>query len=93
MSDMVGSTMSARGRYKYICDDCQTENWLTAIDRNSRFKPHCIECGSIRLSPSCGSKASQKLAEWYQKKRGRDEMLEEKQGISSQDYYVDEIST
>ena len=24
--------MTNRGRYKYICDECQAENWLTAKD-------------------------------------------------------------
>lgn len=72
--------MSNRGRYKYICDECQAENWLTAKDRASRFKPHCIECGSMRLSPSHGSKGQSKLAEWYQKKRGRDEIQDDKMG-------------
>ncbi len=30
------------------------ENWLNAKDRISKFKPHCIERGPIRLSPSKG---------------------------------------
>ena len=72
--------MSKRGTYKYICDECHAENWLTAKDRNSKFKPHCIECGSIRLSPSHGSKGPDNLSEWYQKKRGRDEMQDDKMG-------------
>ena len=82
--------MSNRGRYKYICDDCQAVNWLTAKDRTSRFKPHCIECGSIQLSPSHGSKGPGKLAEWYQKKIGRDEMQDEQKGIHPENQHDDE---
>jgi len=81
--------MSRKGRFKYICDDCQAENRLTAKDRNSRFKPHCVEFGSIRLSPSHGSKASDKLSECYQKKRDRGEMQDEKHGMKSQYPYDD----
>lgn len=77
-----------RGRFKYICDDCQSVTWLSAKERIRRFKPRCIECGSIRLSPSSGSSASQKLGEWHQKKYGRDEMQDEKKGIIP-DYSAD----
>ena len=70
--------MAKRGKFKYICDDCQAINWLSAKDRTSRFKPHCIECGSTWLSSSHGSKGPAKLAEWHQQKTGRDEMMDEK---------------
>lgn len=71
-----------KGRFKYICDDCQAVNWLLAKERIRRFKPRCMECGSIRLSPSAGSRATEKLAEWHQKKYGRDAMQDEKREIS-----------
>jgi DNA-directed RNA polymerase subunit RPC12/RpoP len=77
-----------KGRFKYICDDCQAVNWLLAKERIRRTKPRCIECGSIRLSPSSGSSAAQKLGEWHQKKYGRDEMQDKKRDLSS-DYSVD----
>ena len=54
--------MSSRGTYKYICDECQAENWLTAKERSSRFKPRCIECGSTWLEPSRGSKGPEELS-------------------------------
>jgi len=55
--------MARRGKFKYICEDCKAENWLTAKDRDSRFRPKCIECGSTWLEPSAGSKAKETLAE------------------------------
>lgn len=85
--------MTRKGRYKYICDECQAVNWLTVKDRTSRFKPHCIECGSTQLSPSHASKGPDKLAEWHQQKTGRDEMQDEKKGIvpkHSYDYEIDD---
>ena len=72
--------MTPRGRYKYICDECQAVNWLTGKDRSSSFKPHCIECGSTRLDPSHGSKGPKTLAEWHQQKAERDDMQDEKKG-------------
>ncbi len=55
--------MGQKGRYKYICEECKAENWLTKRDRESRFKPHCVECGSTWLEASHGSKGPDKLAE------------------------------
>jgi transposase-like protein len=55
--------MGQRGRYKYICEECNAENWLSKKDRNSRFRPKCIECGSTWLEPSHGSKGSDKIAD------------------------------
>lgn len=52
-----------RGTYKYICEDCQAENWLSRSDRSSRFKPKCIECGSPWLVLSKKSKGHDKIAE------------------------------
>lgn len=55
--------MGTRGRFKYICEECQAENWLSAKERGSRFKPHCVECGSTWLEPSSRSRGPEKLAE------------------------------
>ena len=49
--------MGNRGRFKYICGDCGEENWLTASDRNSRFRPRCIGCGGVHLDPAKKSRA------------------------------------
>jgi len=54
--------MGKRGKYKYICDDCKAENWLTDRDRSSRFRPKCVECGSTWLEPSPKSKGPEKIA-------------------------------
>ena len=71
--------MAKRGTYKYICDECQAEVWLSAKDRTSRFKPHCIECGSIRLTSSKGSRGPGELAEWHQEKYRWHEIHDEKE--------------
>ena len=55
--------MGQRGRYKYICEECQAENWLSKKERSSHFQSHCVECGSTWLEPSRGSKGPEKLAE------------------------------
>lgn len=44
-----------RGTFKYICEECKAENWLTAKERISRSRPRCVECGSTWLEPSKGS--------------------------------------
>jgi DNA-directed RNA polymerase subunit RPC12/RpoP len=51
-----------KGTYKYICDDCQAENWLTSRERTSKFMPRCIECGSTWLEPSKASKGPDKIS-------------------------------
>ena len=51
--------MSNRGTFKFICEDCGGYTYLTPKDRSSRFRPHCISCGSVFLSPSKGSKAKE----------------------------------
>ncbi len=53
----------SRGTYKYICEDCQEENWLSQRDRGSRFKPRCSSCGSPWLSLSKESKGHKTIAE------------------------------
>ncbi len=55
--------MGQRGRYKYICEECNAANWLTARERSSRFASHCVECGSAYLEPSPSSKGPEKIAE------------------------------
>ena len=67
-----------RGTFKYICEDCEAENWLTTSDRDSRFRPHCVECGSTWLNPSHGSKASDKLAEASDASHERTRMMNKK---------------
>lgn len=47
--------MAHRGTYKYICDECNADNWLSSKMRNSHFKPRCVECGSLWLKPSHAS--------------------------------------
>jgi len=53
----------SRGTFKYICDECNEETWLSRKSRNSRFRPRCIRCGSTFLTPSKRSIASDKIAE------------------------------
>ncbi len=55
--------MGRRGTYKYICEECQAENWLTKKERSSNFQSHCVECGSTWLEPSRGSKGADAIAE------------------------------
>ena len=57
--------MGKRGKYKYICEDCQAVNWLSSRDRTSRFKPKCVECGSPWLIPSNKSIGPKKIADFY----------------------------
>lgn len=64
--------MSTLGRYKYICADCGGETWLSRKDRQSRFRPRCIECGSISLDPckkSEGKNQLPKIRDAYETKR------------------------
>ena len=72
--------MGLRGRFKYICEDCKAENWLSAKDRNSRFKPHCIKCGSTWLEPSRGSRGPDKLVQIHDAVRENTEIRNKKMG-------------
>ncbi len=72
--------MGNRGKYKYICEDCNAENWLSARKRTSRFKPRCIECGSPWLSPSKKSRGPEKIAEWHDAKSEQRETIDKKMG-------------
>ena len=69
------------GRYKYVCDDCQEENWLSSRDRGSRFKPRCTTCGSPWLSPSKASKGSEKAAAALDVSRDRRKIRDQKMNI------------
>ena len=72
--------MGSTGRFKYICDSCNADNWLTVRDRSSRAKPHCIECGSLWLSPSKKSSGPEKLKNWETVKKVHDNILDTKMG-------------
>jgi hypothetical protein len=54
----------SRGKFKYVCEDCNEETWLDCKDRNSRFRPRCISCGSLSLIPSKKSTAKKKIADF-----------------------------
>jgi len=41
-----------RGTFKYICEQCGEDNWLTKKERDSRFMPRCTGCGSTWLEPT-----------------------------------------
>jgi len=69
-----------RGTFKYICEECQAENWLTKKNRDSRFKPKCIECGSLWLVPSKSSKGPDKTAGARDASHERIRMMEKKMG-------------
>jgi transposase-like protein len=52
-----------KGTYKYTCEECNAENWLTARERTAASRPRCIECGSTWLEPSKASKGPNKISE------------------------------
>jgi transposase-like protein len=52
-----------KGTYKYTCEECKAENWLTARERTAASRPRCIECGSTWLEPSKASKGPDKISE------------------------------
>ena len=72
--------MGRRGRYKYICEECKAENWLTTKDRQSHFKPKCIECGSPWLEASKGSKGPDKIAQAQEAARKNNDQIKKKMG-------------
>ena len=68
-----------RGTFKYICEDCQEENWLTRKERDSASRPRCTGCGSTWLEPSNAGKrileaseASHERAKLIKKKMGKE---------------------
>ncbi len=72
--------MSHRGIYKYICDECGAENWLSAQDRSSRFKSRCISCGSTWLEPSKRSTGPTKLSKAHQAAKESIRRMNDKMG-------------
>ncbi len=67
-----------RGTFKYICEECKADNWLSKKARGSRFKPRCIECGSPWLEPSKGSKGPDRTAEARDASHERMRIIEKK---------------
>jgi len=72
--------MGNRGRFKYVCEDCQAENWLTSRERGSRFMPRCSSCGSTWLIPSKRSISSEKMQEWHEAKIDSQQRQDKKMG-------------
>lgn len=72
--------MANRGRYKYICEDCNEPTWLSARERTSRFKPRCSNCGSPWIVPSKASKGPEKTAEWNEAKNEQKAAIDRKMG-------------
>jgi len=72
--------MGVRGRYKYICEDCNAENWLTSRDRQSHFKPRCIECGSSWLEASKTSSGPKGIAQAHEAARENRDKIKKKMG-------------
>lgn len=68
----------SRGTYKYICEDCNAENWLTSRDRSSRFKPKCNSCGSPWLISSKSSIGPNKIIEASDASREQTKIRDEK---------------
>jgi len=69
-----------RGRYKYICEECQAETWLSASERISKFRPRCSSCGSTWLEPSKKSKGPEKIANWHDRKKEYNDLQDKKMG-------------
>ena len=72
--------MGNRGTYKYICEECQAENWLTARDRGSRFKPRCTSCGSPWIKPSKASRGPKKIVNALDASYTRKKLIDKKMG-------------
>ena len=72
-----------KGRFKYICEDCKAENWLTKKDRQSKFRPRCIECGSTWLESSKGSQGKDKITNAMDAAKDRIELQQKKMGIKT----------
>ena len=72
--------MGRRGTYKYICEDCHEENWLSSKDRSSRFKPHCTSCGSMCLEPSHRSRGPEKIAHAIDARKENKDIIDKKMG-------------
>lgn len=72
--------MGRKGNFKYICESCKAENWLTSKDRSSRFKPLCTQCGSSWLEPSQRSRGPEKLADHTDAVREQKIIIDKKMG-------------
>ncbi len=72
----------SRGTFKYICEECNADNWLSKKDRDSRFQSKCVECGSPWLVPSKGSKGADRTATARDASRERGRMMEKKMGVN-----------
>jgi len=72
--------MGRRGKFKYICEECSAENWLTARERSSRSMPRCVECGSTYLEPSSGSKATEKISKAQAAAKNNIDIMNKKMG-------------
>lgn len=70
-----------KGTFKYICDDCQAENWLSSKSRSSRFKPRCTACGSPWLYPSKSSVGPKKTVEISDASREQTKRRDERMNI------------
>ncbi len=70
-----------RGRFKYICDDCDSEIFLTPKQRTSKFIPRCKYCGSTYLTESKYSIARIMIASSHTAKERQYEKLAKKQNI------------
>lgn len=71
-----------RGTFKYICEECNADNWLSKRDRDSRFKPKCVECGSPWIEPSKCSKGPDMTATARDASHERTRMMEKKMGVN-----------
>ncbi len=71
-----------RGTFKYICEECNADNWLSKRDRDSRFKPKCVGCGSPWLEPSKGSKGADRTVIARDASHERTRMMKKKMGIN-----------
>jgi hypothetical protein len=78
---LKGEEMPKRNQFKYMCGDCGYETWLSAGERNSKFRPRCIACGGVHLDPVKGSEAKQRLPEIHYARKRQIELNEEKQNI------------
>lgn len=72
--------MGRRGTFKYICEECNAVNWLSARARSSHNRPRCVECGSTWLEPSSGSHGPEKLSDISVAVKENNRMIDKKMG-------------
>ncbi len=51
-----------RGKYKYICDDCGEDIWMSRSERTNRPAVICHNCGGHYLSASKRSVSHERIA-------------------------------